>query len=257
MDHSSHLPWSHGSPAGFEHGCVTAALCPQHGSAEFLTCAEAWVRRRGDLQTARLPIGLRVPRGILVDDRTQSDGRMPIHGTQWGYSRGCRSARDCPNRRLGRMTCQEARQRYFSGYVERRRAGRGRPIDHGTQRGYSAGCRDACPAPEGRTCRDAWRAYRRQYDRARGVRPAEPPLEPGDAATLVRGWVDAGHSIRSISMRTGVGRTTIAELARYEEDGNRVRLFFTPRTLQRVRETLSPPVPTDRQGVDAHEEVSR
>ena len=47
---------AHGSPAGYDLGCKSAGGCPNHGSAEWLTCKEAAAARRGDFALTKLPL---------------------------------------------------------------------------------------------------------------------------------------------------------------------------------------------------------
>jgi hypothetical protein len=228
----------HGSPAGFDEGCRTPASCPNHRSPEVLTCAEAAVRRRGDFMAGRLPVDLPLERATSASVfRQQTPARGPVHGTPWGYARGCRDARQCPNWSQGRRTCVEARRRYFADYTRRRRTGDGTPISHGTVRGYSAGCRggaDCAAASHGKSCAEAWREYKLAHARAAGVKPAEAGIPPGDAAIHVKRWSDAGMSTRRIARLAGIGRTTVRELIKYAEGAGGRRELFLPETVGKV-----------------------
>ena len=217
-------------------------MCPNHRSGSVLSCAEAAVRRRGDFTLGRLPLDQPIPR-VLTDEATEpaaAGPTEPVHGTPWGYQRGCRVAQACPNWRRGRQTCAEARRRYFAQYTRRRREGSGSAIAHGTVRGYSAGCRagDQCNVePHGRTCADAWREYKMAHARRQGVRPLETGVPPGEAAFHVKRWIEQGMSRRSIAARVGIGRTTVGELLAYARGAARGRTLFHPETVSKVLAT--------------------
>jgi hypothetical protein len=212
----------HGSPAGFDAGCRTAAVCPHHRSPGLLTCAEAARRRRGDYRAALLPSDQPLPRttgpeavGSSTPGSTDVTG-APVHGTVYGYRRGCRERRACPHWEIGRVTCADARRAYFAAYHRNRLAGAGTPVRHGTSGGYLAGCRDEtrCPGDEdGLTCVQARSRYRIARARAAGTGP--PPAVVGSegptrAIAALRG---AGFSLRRIAEAAGVGRATVAALA--------------------------------------------
>lgn len=211
----------HGSPAGFEAGCSTRAACPLHGSETHLTCVEAAIRRRGDYYASRLPLGqplLRQTRRATreLEKQEKSGGPDLKHGTPWGYQRGCRQRTSCPNWRAGKVTCADARRTYFREYKRRRREGAGSVLQHGTTAGYSAGCHDrnACGLDEnGRSCADAWREYKIRRARKAGVNP-RGSTDAHEARAAVLDMRARGHSVRSIALVTGVGRTTIGELLR-------------------------------------------
>lgn len=228
----------HGTSFGFAHGCRSRGGCLFHESAHYLTCAEAAAARRRDFAVARLPEWLPVARDVLDTGETNRGdnraGRALVHGTTWGYQRGCRSPRDCPEWRAGRLSCTEARQRYAIVYRTERAEGRGTTITHGTSNGYLLGCRNSalCPGGQsGETCSEARSRYRR--DRARMLAPAvRPPLVNATAATQkIRQWVEDGMSLRRIATLTGVGRTTIAALA---DPGRSGRTEIADTTCQRI-----------------------
>lgn len=211
----------HGSPAGHEQGCRGRGACRFDESSEFLTCTEAAIARRADFALGRLPATQPIPRvlrsGAAPPSRTRvSEGTEEVHGTTWGYQRGCRDSRACPNWRRGKVTCAEARRRYISQYGTGRMRGRGTAVAHGTSNGYLLGCRDprTCPGDDtGRSCSVARADYRRELARAAGIAPRSETISSEEAARRVRAWVESGISIRRIALLTGCGRTTIAELA--------------------------------------------
>ncbi|MFB7892502.1 helix-turn-helix domain-containing protein [Microbacterium sp. NPDC056044] len=229
----------HGSAAGYRDGCRSRASCRFHESPQFLTCAEAVIARRADFALSRLPEDQPIPRHAPAGKRASppaaaGEGRALVHGTTWGYQRGCRENRSCPHWRQGKITCAEARRRYLSTYTAERQAGRWRPIEHGTSNGYLLGCRDPrlCPGdPVGQTCSAARAAYKRGIARAAGIPPRSETIDASEAARRIRTWVEQGLSVRAIAERTGVGRTTIADLAK-PADSARRRVSVT--TLQRI-----------------------
>jgi hypothetical protein len=226
----------HGSVAGFEAGCRTRAMCPMGSDSDILTCAEAALRRRGDYRLARMPLDQPVPRSGDVEDVATAPGGgvREVHGTPWGYARGCRDPQSCPNRRRGLLTCAESRRLYVHDYVSRRAAGEGPPIAHGTPNGYFSGCRDRrlCPGDaDGVSCAEARAQHRRELARAAGVAPRAETLDSGAAAARIRDLRSRGWSLRRIAAATGCGRTTIAELA---DEGGPVRRRVTADTLQRI-----------------------
>jgi hypothetical protein len=240
----------HGSPAGYEDGCRTPAQCPHHRDPEWLTCAEAVIRRRGDRQLSRLPMTQPLARHPLAakaapaapvqveradapqtTDAAARRSRQARHGTMWQYRQGCQDDRSCPHWTAGRVTCAEARRRYVAKWRADRLAGIGTAFDHGTSNGYLMGCTDGrtCPTGvDGLTCSEARSRYRERLARAAGIAPRAETMSAADAARRVRAWVAQGRSIREIAHLTGCGRTTIAELA---ADDERRRRRVTPRTM--------------------------
>jgi hypothetical protein len=214
--------------------------CEFHGSQDFLTCAEAAIARRSDYSLGRLPEDQPLPRARPAGAAERPEPQpgaaphTPVHGTTWGYQRGCREDRTCPHWRRGKVTCAEARRAYLRSYTSDRLAGRGSPLEHGTSNGYLMGCRDArlCPGDgAGLSCSAARSAYRRDLARAAGIAPRAETVDAQEAARAVRSWLDEGQSVRAIAARTGVGRTTIAALAQPEPSGRR---RLTPSTMKRI-----------------------
>lgn len=202
----------HGSPAGFERGCRSRGGCAQHGSDRFLTCAEAAVVRRRDPALSSLPLDQPLPR-----TEGESGDAVPesVHGTVWGYRRGCRRASECPNWSRAAVTCSEARRRYVESYRRARLAGEGAPIVHGTSRGYLTGCRDrgSCPGDEdGRTCSEARSQYMRERRLAAGGL-SRTMVDAESASRRIRDLRTMGLSLRRIAALAGVGRTTVTRIA--------------------------------------------
>lgn len=224
----------HGSAAGYEAGCRTRAMCVLGPDSELLTCAEAVVRRRGDYRLLRLPPDRPVPRVVdLVVSAAESQRVREVHGTPWGYARGCRDTRACPEYGRGGVTCAESRRSYVRDYVARRASGQASPIEHGTPNGYFAGCRDRrlCPRGDGASCADARAQHRRRLARAAGIAPKAETLDSAPAASRVRELRARGWSLRRIAAATGCGRTTIADLA---VQAGPVRRRITADTVRRI-----------------------
>lgn len=204
----SRLATRHGSVVAHLAGCRTKAECPHQSSPEWLTCVEAAIARRGEWRAAAYGLETPIPRNW---DSVAAPARAAVHGTIWGYRRGCRQPELCPNRYRDRPTCADARKRYLQEYRRRRWAEGGASIPHGTSNGYLLGCRAAdCPrGDDGRSCREARAAYRRagrRSDEAAALVPADEILR------LVRTLREGGVSAREIARRTGTGRTTLSEL---------------------------------------------
>lgn len=208
----------HGSPLGFERGCRSKGGCANHSSPDMLTCVEAVIARRRDFSLHRLPKHQPLPRGNGApahssSERSTAERPTEVHGTVWGYRRGCHQSTDCPNWRTGHLTCNEARRRYVERYRDRRMSGIGAPVLHGTSRGYLTGCQDrsACPGDEaGLTCPDARAEYKR---RLRSPTSASPVLVDATAAARrIHLLTRAGFSLRQIAERAGVGRSTVCRI---------------------------------------------
>lgn len=228
---------AHGSHDGYDGGCRTARMCPHDGSSEWLTCAEAAVRRRGDYGWMSFPRFLAMPRDDSPESAKRALAAAPqrslVHGTIWGYARGCRDSRRCP--RGGGRSCFEARRAYLQQWRLARLANLENPLEHGTTRGYTSGCRaqSTCPGDAtGRTCIQAQRAYKLTRARNQGVRERRAADNAESAAAHVRALLACGVSIRELARRSGVGRTTLSELARYGAAG--ARSVFSPTTTERV-----------------------
>ncbi|MFJ4164528.1 hypothetical protein ACIPY5_03140 [Microbacterium sp. NPDC089698] len=247
-------PAPHGSPAGHTQGCRTRAMCPHGEDSVFLSCTEAAIRRRADYHLAHLPDTQPLPRHVLAEPATPSETAVrEVHGTPWGYARGCRDTRTCPNWARGGITCPEARRRYMQTYTARRAAGTGTPIEHGTSNGYLLGCRNpaTCPRnPTGHTCTDARSRYRQQLARAAGIAPRTESIDARAAATRIRELRALGLSLRHISTLTGTGRTTIAQLT---GEGRTTRTRITPTTLDRILAIDTAALTTPDTLTDAHE----
>lgn len=129
-------------------------------------------------------------------------------------------ARMCPRWKMGRLTCADARRRYFAEYHARRGDGRGSPIGHGTSAGYLSGCRslDECPRnDQGASCHEARADYRRHRARAQRIGPVGVVVDA--EATKIVYELAKTMSIRAIAALSGVGRTTIARLLAADSAG--------------------------------------
>lgn len=237
---SGHIP--HGSPQGYALGCRSRGGCQHHGSQRFLTCVEASIARRREHTFAALPADQPLPRGatavpVLPESDPRRVRRDPLHGTTFGYARGCRDAHACPHWRAGRVTCAEARRRYVSEYQRRRRAGAGTPIPHGTVNGYLSGCRAReCPGDaSGITCAQARAEYRRGRRRSQGVEPVREKVGAAPAGEILERLRGRGMSVRAMAVRLGIGRTTIARILRACEQGGAARLLIDIDTEQKIR----------------------
>lgn len=237
-------PPPHGSPAGYDVGCRSKGGCVNDETSALLTCAEAAQRRRGDFALSRLPADVPLPRHGAPHPHGKID-RPPfpaqVHGTPWGYRRGCRSRYACPNWRTGAPTCADARADYVRNWSRRRRSAPDAEHTHGTSAMYLLGCRDErlCPGDDlGQTCSRARSEYRRRRARAMGVPPKQEHVDAEPARRRIEAWLDDGHSLREIARRTQCGRSTIAAIIRPENSG---RTRISPQTLRRICEaTLSP-----------------
>lgn len=215
MTHSGAFP--HGSRQGYDHGCRSKGGCPFRQDTATLTCVEAAIAARGDRTLAVLPANQPIPR-TRTEFRVSAvheSAREQAHGTVWRYRNGCTDPQSCPHWRLGRVTCAEARRRYFAEYHARRRDGEGTPIRHGTSAGYLSGCTSehSCPGGEhGRSCHEARAEYRRQRARGAGVGPPAPTVPSGEAVRLVIELAQSPMTGREIARITGIGRSTIAKL---------------------------------------------
>ena len=217
MTHAGAFP--HGSPKGYELGCRSRGGCPYHRATTTLTCVEAAIAARGDGILAMLPADQPLPRRSTVLPTSRSFDEQPVagesHGTVWRYRQGCRDATRCPHWRLGRVTCAEARRRYFADYHARRRTGRGTPIRHGTSAGYLSGCtsEEGCPRDaRGCSCREARTEYRRRRARAQGIQPPASTVPADEAVRLVTELAQLPLTGREIARIAGVGRSTVARL---------------------------------------------
>ncbi len=281
---------AHGSPAGYDLGCKSAGGCPNHGSAEWLTCKEAAAARRGDFALTKLPLdepisrkALEIPKApkrvaptptattaptetapkparaiaakparipapksprhapasraaaqapvlrstetIRTPRRaTQPKARIPreeVHGTVYGWRRGCRTAEDCPSALAGGKSCTEVKREYYADYRAARRAGAGPEIKHGTASGYQLGCHDRATCPggtDGTTCPDASLEAERRRRRARGIPEQRTVVDSKPAIEHIAALRAAGMPITEIISRSGVGRTAIRTLIYGRDD---------------------------------------
>lgn len=227
----------HGSPAGYLAGCRSRGGCAHHESTTYLTCAEAYVAAKGDRRLASLSATIPVPRDPAGLARLLQEAQR-VHGSPYGYERGCRTRETCPNHSRGLTTCVEAHVAYRRDWLARRRAGQGRPIPHGTPAGYLAGCRIEadCPAPMGLTCAAARRAERR----AERHSTPQYTFVVSDVTGLAKAIdaVTAGGklSLREVARRSGIGRSTVIRIVRAGERGTAMRI--SERVLARIGAVL-------------------
>ena len=232
----------HGSPKGYELGCRSKGGCAYHRDPATLTCVEATIAARGDRTMAELPTDQPLPRrsAEVKTNNSTADNPSPAktHGTVWRYRQGCADSRRYPHWRLGRVTCAEARRRYYAEYYARRRSGDGTPIEHGTSAGYLSGCTsvDTCPRDQqGRSCHEARAEYRRQRARAQGINAPAPTVPGHEGARLVTELAQTPLTGREIARVTGVGRSTIARLLSAHENNVTDGLLIREATLTAIR----------------------
>jgi hypothetical protein len=316
---------AHGSAAGYDLGCRSAGGCPNHDSAEWLTCREADTARRSDYALSRLPADAPIPRKALeipktprrpietprapslaapaptpadtapaerkvtaparrteavkrspaaakpratrraaaTSPRVKKDAqpkaprvkkveapkaprvkkaqapkaarpakrapaaprvrtpRQPVHGTVYGWRRGCRDEEGCPNLAAGGKSCSEVKRDYYADYRAARQAGGGPPIKHGTASGYQFGCRDRATCPgdrQGVTCPDASLAAEARRRRARGIPEKQPVVDSAPILEHIAALRDGGMTIAEIITRSGVSRTAIRALIYGRDD---------------------------------------
>lgn len=144
-----------------------------------------------------------------------------VHGTPYGFQRGCKVHEECPNVAKGQPSCVEEHRRYHREYVAARKSGHGPAITHGTSTGYQMGCqdRDTCPGgADGQTCPDASLAAERRRARARGVPERRPLVASKPAREHIAELRDAGMTLIDIIEASGVGRTAIRTLVYGRDD---------------------------------------
>ena len=147
--------------------------------------------------------------------------RPPVHGTVYAHRRGCKIEAECPNFGTEHPTCTAAHHEYYRDYRQRRIAGDGPNLDHGTPYGYAFGChnRDDCPgAADGTTCSDAARAAETQRRRARGIGPAAELTESAPVREHIAQLRAAGMGILEIAAAAGVSKTTLRALIYGRDD---------------------------------------
>jgi hypothetical protein len=114
------------------------------------------------------------------------------------------------------VTCVDARRAYYAAYHSSRREGTGTPLTHGTSGGYLAGCRNdgSCPGdPNGTTCSEARRRYRRDRARRAGTGPPPTSVDAAAAAAAIARLTAEGWSLRRIARDAGIGKGTVSDIA--------------------------------------------
>lgn len=147
--------------------------------------------------------------------------RPPVHGTVYAHRRGCKTEAECPNYGTDRPTCTAAHHEYYRNYRERRIAGAGPSLTHGTPYGYAFGChnREDCPGGvDGVTCPDAARTAETQRRRARGIGPAAELTESAPIREHIAQLRAAGMGILEIAAAAGVSKTTLRALIYGRDD---------------------------------------
>lgn len=147
--------------------------------------------------------------------------RPPVHGTDYGWQRGCKTDEGCPNSSAGGTSCLQAHLAYHREYRRARKAGSGPSINHGTPHGYQLGCHDRtqCPGgPEGTTCADASLAQERRRRREAGIAPAKPLTPSAPAVEHIAKLRAAKLSIAAIVTASSCSRTAIRSLIYGRDD---------------------------------------
>lgn len=212
----------HGSPSGYTNGCRTRSSCQMGADGPYLSCTEAYIAHARDYTLSKRPPTQRIGRGRQLsnaaieatpsaDHPSAPKPSGPVHGTTWGYRRGCVDSSACPHWVLGKMTCADAKREYSRAYARARRSGQGTPIAHGTIGGYHLGCRapEACPRSEaGISCHEARRARRSAQVRSDGSASSQL-RDSAEVRQVISRALESGLSVREIARLAGVGRSTI------------------------------------------------
>ena len=203
------IRFAHGSPYGYSLGCRSRAGCRWRSTDAYFSCAESRVARAGDIHLRTLPPNVPIPRDSARQLQVIAEAAR-IHGTSYGFARGCRSDEACPNYLSSDQTCVQARRSYHKTYLQERSGGQHKTIEHGTTRGYNSGCRDAkaCPAETGLSCTAARRLERQRESSTFALQP-RTLVEVSELGALIEHLVGTGMSERQIARRLGVGRTTV------------------------------------------------
>jgi len=147
--------------------------------------------------------------------------RPPVHGTVYGHNRGCKIETECPNYGTERPTCTAANHEYYRNYRERRIAGAGPELTHGTPYGYAFGCHDRATCPggtDGTTCTDAARAAETKRRRDRGAAPAVELTDAAPVREHIAQLRAQGMGILAIAAAAGVSKTTLRALIYGRDD---------------------------------------
>ena len=224
---STHTPAAQpqAAPSAPEHGtldgywlggCYRDDSCPANPS-----CAEVNLAHNRGESIEPTPARQAAAPTVSSRPKRESAPREPVHGTVYGWRRGCRVPEECPSALAGGISCSEEKQRYYANYRATRKAGGGPEINHGTPSGYQLGCHDRATCPggaDGTSCADASLAAERQRRRARGIPERPPVVDSAAAIAHIAELRSAGMPITEIIKRSGVGRTAIRTLVYGRDD---------------------------------------
>lgn len=198
----------HGTLEGYwQGGCYRDDLCPADPTCAAVNLSHA---------TGREP-----PAPRKHTPKKPRTPHQPVHGTVYGFARGCKSESECPNVATGGPSCSEARRAYYREYTARRRAGAGPALKHGTPSGYQLGChsRETCPGgPDGLTCADASLAAERDRRRRAGIPEQIARVDSAPAIAHLAALREQGMSIPAIVAASGVSRRGIRTLIYGRDD---------------------------------------
>jgi hypothetical protein len=201
----------HGTLEGYwQGGCYRDDLCPSDPTCAAVNLAHV---NGQDPPAPKKKHAPNAPR--------QHKPHEPVHGTVYGFARGCKSETECPNVAAGGPSCTEVRRAYYRDYTARRRAGAGPAIKHGTAGGYQLGChsRATCPGgPDGLTCADASLAAERGRRRRAGIPEQTARVDSSETIAHIAALREQGMSIPAIATASEVGRRGIRTLIYGRDD---------------------------------------
>lgn len=203
----------HSTPDGYRAGCQ-GHVCPgvvDNG----ISCADAFARFNGDYGYRKKVEAGMSPKEIIAAE--QAAGVVAVPKPRPMVKPTAEPLPDDVQAELDDLLVDE--QEVIPADVtpskpERKHPGpKVKPLKHGTSYGYQRGCRDdSCPAPGGKTCRQAYRDYQNDYTARRrengnplgsiaglpkGTRKRPHNEDPRDARlaeleTLVAAWLAPG-----------------------------------------------------------------